>query len=101
MTTLYQGQAKNVVRQFKLVDSSTIEIQDEMTLLNAGQEVCWSIVTPAAVSVSGNKAVLQKDGKVFFMKILSPSNAVFSWKLAKPNTSYETAISGITMARVV
>lgn len=101
MTTLYQGQAKNVVRQFKLVDSSTIEIQDEITLLNAGQEVCWSIVTPAAVSISGNKAVLQKDGKVFYMKILSPSNAVFSWKLAKPNTSYETAISGITMLQCI
>jgi hypothetical protein len=94
MSASYEGQAKSVLRTFRLIDDSNIVVTDNVELLSPSQTVQWSMITNADVECNGNVAKLTKDGQQFFLKINSPSSAVFATKEAKALTEYERPISG-------
>jgi len=53
--------------------------------------------TRADVAVNGPEAILSKNGKRFYLKILTPAGAKFTSEPAKPFTQYEKGLEGITM----
>lgn len=94
---VYKEKAKSAYRKFTLLDDRTMEVEDEVELLDARSKVSWVAATKADVEVKGNKAHLMRDGKHFYMQIIAPAGAVFKTYPAKNTYKGEKPIEGITM----
>ena len=94
MSALYEGQAKSVLRTFRLISDTQISITDKVELLSSSQTLQWSMITNADIECDGNVATLRKDGKRFSLKIISPSSARFATKEAKTFTEAENPLTG-------
>lgn len=97
MTTLYKDQASTVFRTFTLLNDRTIEVSDEVELINPRSIVSWISSTKAQVEVTGNRAHLIRDGKHFYMEIIAPVGATFKTYLAKNTYKGEYPIVGYNM----
>lgn len=97
MTSLYKNQATSVFRKFTLVDDCTIEVADEVELVNPQAVVSWIAATQADVEVKGNKAYFARNDKRFYMEIVSPLGATFKTYPARNTSAKEYPIKGITM----
>lgn len=97
MTSLYKDQATSVFRKFTLVDDQTVEIEDEVELVNPRSTVSWIAATKAEVEVKGNKVILTCNGKRFYLEIVSPANAAFKSYPAKNTFKEEYPIAGFRM----
>lgn len=97
MTSLYKDQAESAFRRFTLIDDNTLEIEDEITLLDPKSVVSWIAGTTADVTTDGQEVCFSKDGKKFYLTFTSPGNVRF--KIYPATTSYEgeKPINGITM----
>ncbi|MDD2283889.1 MAG: heparinase II/III family protein [Paludibacter sp.] len=87
MTATYAGSASKVYRGFKLLSNDLMLIQDEVSLSPESKQVEWTSITTAAITVNGNTATLQKDGKSFYLKIIFPADATFSTTEANTNSA--------------
>lgn len=94
---VYKEKAKSAYRRFTLLNSRTMEIKDEVELLDGDSKVAWVAATKANVKVNGNKAHLMRNGKHFYMQITAPVGAVFKTYPAQNTYKGEKAIEGITM----
>ena len=94
---VYKEKAKSAYRKFTLLDDRTMEVTDEVELLDANSKVSWVAGTKAQVEVKGNKAHLTRNGKHFYMQIVAPAGAVFKTYPAKNTHQGEKLIEGITM----
>jgi hypothetical protein len=97
LSGVYEGQAGSVRRRFFMPDDTRMVITDSVELLPASRQVCWSVITAAEVECRGNTAVLSKDGKHFYLKILSPSGASFAAEKAGTFTPEENPVEGYTL----
>ena len=97
MSSMLSPLATSAHRTFTLVDDYTIDVTDEVQLAKATSTINWIAGTTAAVQVNCNTVCLTKNGKNFWIKIISPENATFSTYAAKTSSTAEYAISGITM----
>lgn len=97
MTSLYKDQAKSVYRKFTLLDDRIMEVRDNIELVNPQSTASWITATKAEVTTAGNKACLTRNGKRFYMEIVSPANATFKTYPAKNTFKGEYPIVGITM----
>lgn len=97
MTSLYKDQATSVFRKFTLVDDRTMEIEDDLELIDPHSIVSWVIATKADVQAKGRKARLTRNGKHFYLEILSPANATFKTYRAGNTFKGEKPIVGIHM----
>lgn len=94
---VYREKAKSAYRKFTLIDDRTMEVEDEVELLDASSRVTWVAGTKAEVKANGNKAVFVRNGKRFYMQIVAPAGAVFKTYPAKNTYKGEKPIKGITM----
>lgn len=97
MTSLYKGTAQSVFRTFTLKDACNVEVKDEVKLTEGTHTVTWNAVTEAQVEVKGNQAHLIRNGKHFYMEIVSPAQAVFRTHTAQNTSSLEYPIQGVTV----
>lgn len=97
MTSLYSGKADSVFRKFTLIDDYTVEIEDKIKLHDPESVVSWVVATTADVTADGSEARLTKDGKSFYIQILSPADARFKTYPATTSYEGEKSITGITM----
>lgn len=94
---VYKEKAKSVYRKFTLLNDRTMEVEDEVSLLNPQSVVSWVAATKAKVEVNGNKAHFMRNGKHFYMQIIAPAGAVFKTYPAKNTYKGEKPIKDITM----
>ena len=97
MTSLYKGLTRSVFRTFTLTDDRSVEVTDEVELAEGGHTVTWNAVTKARVETKGNKARLTRNGKSFYLEIVSPAGAVFRTHEAKNTSPQEYPIEGVTV----
>lgn len=100
LSEVYKVQACKAFRKFTLVNDHTIEVEDKMELRNPSSTVFWTAATKADVTINGSVAQLQKDGKVFYFRILSPDGATFHTYPAYNTYLGEKPIKGITMLEI-
>lgn len=100
LSEVYKVQACKAFRKFTLVNDHTIEVEDKVELRNASSTVFWTAATKADVTINGSVAQLQKDGKVFYFRILSPEGATFHTYPAYNTYPGEKPIKGITMLEI-
>lgn len=97
LSSVYKEKAKSTYRTFTLVDDCTLEVEDEICLLDPQSLVSWVVATKAAVEVKGNQAHLMRNGKHFYMQVLQPADVVLKTCPAKNTYPGEKPIQGITM----
>lgn len=97
LSETYKGQARTAFRKFTLTDNQTIEVADEVELRNPSSTIFWTVATKADVKVNENTALLQKDGKEFYFRIVYPDGATFHTYPAYNTYPGEKPIKGITM----
>lgn len=100
LSEVYKVQACKAFRKFTLVNDHTIEVEDKVELRNPSSTVFWTAATKADVTINGSVAQLQKDGKVFYFRILSPEGATFHTYPAYNTYPGEKPIKGITMLEI-
>lgn len=100
LSEVYKVQAHKAFRKFTLINDHTIEVEDEVELRNTSSTVFWIAATKADVTINGSVAQLQKDGKVFYFRILSPEGATFHTYPAYNTYPGEKTIKGITMLEI-
>ena len=99
MTATYVNLASKVYRGFKLLSDNLMLVQDEICLAPGSKLVEWTTITTAAVTVNGNTATLQKDGKSFYLKIIAPAGATFTTTEAMANSSDESPVTGYSLIK--
>ena len=100
LSEVYKVQAHKAFRKFTLINDHTIEVEDEVEVRNTSSTVFWTAATKADVTINGSVAQLQKDGKVFYFRILSPEGATFHTYPAYNTYLGEKPIKGITMLEI-
>ena len=95
MTSLYPC-AQSVTRRFTLTSDSSLLVTDQVEA-KGKHDLCWIGATRADVTVKGPEAILSKNGKSFYLKIITPAGSKFTSEPAKPFTQYEKGLEGITM----
>ena len=96
MTAVYQNAVDRVIRTARLLAPDTVLIHDEMAGLGTDQTVRWAMLTPARISLHGNRAILHQEGEVLHATILDPEDATFGllrsdlpaneWDVPNPGT---------------
>ena len=97
MTSAYEDEARNLQRGYKILDNVAVIIQDEISDIKSTDTVRWAMVTEAEISISGNRAVLTKNDKSFYLQIMEPEDACFSEISAKPALKTENQNEGYRM----
>lgn len=100
LSEVYKVQAHKAFRKFTLINDHTIEVEDEVEVRNTSSTVFGTAATKADVTINGSVAQLQKDGKVFYFRILSPEGATFHTYPAYNTYPGEKPIKGITMLEI-
>ena len=85
LTPAYARQAHRVWRGLALVNRRQVLVQDEIDA-GAPAEVWWFLHTPAAVQLSPDRrqAMLTQNGQSLAVRLLSPDDAVFEIRQARP-----------------
>ena len=74
LDSAYVHQIESVKRGIKLLDTSVILLQDEFTISKSGQQITESFLTRAKIHIRDEIISLEKDGKLFYLKVLEPAN---------------------------
>jgi hypothetical protein len=99
MTPAYEGQVKSARRGFRLLPSGEVVVQDELTGLRPGSKVRWGMVTAGIPNELGsNSVVLQQGGQKLSLRLVAPSNVVWSEvDTAKPRHEWDSPNPGTRM----
>jgi len=84
MSTVYL-EATRTRRGFKLLNNDQILIRDEIVFDRNPASVRWGMLTDAKVEVSGDKAILTKNGKKFYLHAFSDEAVQFE---VEPASAY-------------
>ncbi|MBR3934805.1 MAG: discoidin domain-containing protein [Clostridia bacterium] len=109
MSAAYAAYAESVMRGIRMYDDrSRVLIQDEITFSEPENDVYWFAHTLAEADISedGKEAILQRNGKKMFVRLLSPANAELSVReaapmLASPNPGIQAASYGSKLSVVL
>lgn len=76
-------EARRVMRGFKMLNDDQVLIRDEITFDQKPGKVRWGMMTDASVELQGNKAVLSKNGKKFFLQAFAEGQVSFALEPAR------------------
>lgn len=76
LSAVYPKTAK-VLRGFKLISDDKVLVRDEVTFSGDSQTIRWGMMTDASVELFGDKVVLTKNGKSFYLRLYSPEKVIF------------------------
>jgi len=98
MSDVYQGQLAQALRGAYLTPAGQVVIQDEFKALDQPATVRWAMVTPAQVTITGNKtALLKQRGKTLRVTLISDAKAKLRTYSTKPRADYDAANPGTRM----
>ena len=72
-----------IKRGFKLLNSSQMLVRDEVQFASSPNTVRWGFMTNANIQLNGDKAVLKKGGKSFYLQVISDTPLSFESEPAK------------------
>ena len=79
MSSVYQGQARSVLRGIALLPSGEVLIQDQLTGLKPGASVRWGMIAPATLDKVGRSTIQLVQGKAnLALQIMAPATATWT-----------------------
>jgi len=79
LTEVYR-QAENAERGFRSLTNDRILIGDKSNFVGLPKKVQWAVMTDAKIELAGDKAILTKNWKRFFMQVFAEQTAKFEIK---------------------
>jgi len=99
LSSAYSDIATSVKRSIAMVKGRHVVITDEI-VAKSGARIRWAMVTPAAIKINGNKAILTCDQKKLYAHIVAPQDTHFMAISTKPQTAAEKQNEGTSMLSV-
>ena len=96
MTPVYRGNLTSAKRRFIKNSDHSLMIEDDLVLNDSTKNLTWELMTTADVTPTKDGAVLKKDGKRLYLKILSPKNVqVSTVSLDPPPLKVDRVVKGM------
>jgi len=98
MSSVYDGQLKQVYRGAALMPSGKVLIQDDIEGIDRPVTVRWAMVTGAKVLIqSPRQAVLEQDGKKLLVRVVSDTPAQLTIYSTEPKAEWDAPNPGRRM----
>ena len=98
LTSVYEGQVKNVKRAVSLVDKKYVVVEDLIETNEHFTMMTWTMVTSATAKIlSENVMLLEQDGKKLYIRVEGTEN--IRWRIvpAEPDFSYNSPNPGVSL----
>ena len=98
LTSVYEGQVKNVKRAVSLVDKKYVVVEDLIETNEHFTMMTWTMVTSATAKIlSENVMLLEQDGKKLYIRVEGPEK--IRWRIvpAEPDFSYNSPNPGVSL----
>jgi hypothetical protein len=95
ITEAYVNQVKSAIRTVTLKNDGTLIVEDQIE--GAVDKVRWTMITPAAIHLSGKKATLTQGDKKITVELRSDEVAQFEQLPTQQTFDYENPNEGYTM----
>jgi len=97
ISSVYDGQMKQVVRGVAIKDGKYVVVRDEVETLGKETKLKWAMFTFADVELGENSAILNQDNKKLYIQVKSPSDVeIKTWSTA-PVNDYDATNPGTVM----
>ena len=97
ISSVYDGQMKQVVRGVAIKDGKYVVVRDEVETLGKETKLKWAMFTFADVELGENSAILNQDNKKLYIQVKSPSNIEMKTWSTVPTNDYDAANPGTVM----
>lgn len=98
LTSVYEGQVKNVKRAVSLVDKKYVVVEDLIETNEHFTMMTWTMVTSATAKIlSENVMLLEQDGKKLYIRVEGPEKIRWRIVLAEPDFSYNSPNPGVSL----
>lgn len=97
ISSIYDGQMKQVVRGVAMKDGKYVVVRDEVETLGKETKLKWAMFTFADVELGENSAILNQDNKKLYIQVKSPSNVEMKTWSTVPTNDYDAANPGTVM----
>ena len=97
ISSVYDGQMKQVVRGVAMKDGKYVVVRDEVETLGKETKLKWAMFTFADVELGENSAILNQDNKKLYIQVKSPSNIEMKTWSTVPTNDYDAANPGTVM----
>jgi hypothetical protein len=98
MSPVYNGFLSKSLRGVAIIDKSYVVIKDEIKTLSKPTVIRWTMLTPAAVKISGsNTAELTSNGKKLLMQVNGPGTIKMKTWSTDPPHDYDAPNPGTTL----
>ncbi|MEJ7740087.1 MAG: heparinase II/III family protein [Chitinophagaceae bacterium] len=98
LSPVYKGFLAKANRGVAIVDKGYVVIRDELEILPQETTIRWTLLTPAAVKITGkNKAELTQDGKKLVLQVQEPANITMKTWSTVPTTGYDAPNPGTSL----
>lgn len=97
ISTVYNGQMKQVVRGIAIKEGEFVVVRDEVETLEQETTLKWAMFTVANVELKDNAAVLTIDNKKLHMRIKGPGNVTMKTWSTAPTNDYDATNPGTVM----
>lgn len=98
LTSVYEGQVKNVKRAVSLVDKKYVVVEDLIETNEHFTMMTWTMVTSATAKIlSENVMLLEQDGKKLYIRVEGLEK--IRWRIvpAEPDFSYNSPNPGVSL----
>jgi hypothetical protein len=97
ISSVYDGQMKQVVRGVAMKDGKYVVVRDEVETLGKETKLKWAMFTFADVELGENSAILNQDNKKLYIQVKSPSNVEMKTWSTVPTNDYDAPNPGTVM----
>ena len=97
ISSVYDGQLKQVVRGVAMKDGKYVVVRDEVETLGKETKLKWAMFTFADVELGENSAILNQDNKKLYIQVKSPSNVEMKTWSTVPTNDYDAPNPGTVM----
>ncbi len=97
ISSVYDGQMKQVVRGVAMKDGKYVVVRDEVETLGKETKLKWAMFTFADVELGENSAILNQDNKKLYIQVKSPSNVEMKTWSTVPINDYDAPNPGTVM----
>ncbi len=98
LSDIFKGQLKAAKRGVAIAEKKYVVVRDEIETLDKPTSVCWTLLTPAEVKITGKNSVeLRSKGKKLTLKAVEPQQVNIRIKSTQSPNDYDAPNPGTTL----
>lgn len=97
VTSVYDNQLEQFHRGVAIMDQDYVVVRDEIRNKKSRSHIRWNMLTPANVTLDGDKAQLTYEGKTLHLMVQGLKGVKWKTYSTDPNTDYDAPNPGTVM----